>query len=122
VTPSYPTLDLPVGAILTDNGREFCGAERHPSEPYLALNGVERRRTRVRTPKANGFGERCNGTVLDKFFRVKMRETFHDTVDAVQGDLDAWVAPHNTERPHLGYRTMGRRPVDTVRSFVSQEG
>jgi len=24
--------------------------------------------------------------------------------------------------PHLGYRTLGRRPIETVMSFVSQEG
>jgi len=32
-------------------------------------------RTRVRSPKINGFVERFNRTVLDEFFRIKMRET-----------------------------------------------
>jgi transposase InsO family protein len=122
VLPFYRNLDLPVGAILTDNGREFCGTERHPYELYLDLNGLEHRRTRVRTPRTNGFVERFNGTVLDEFFRVKMRETFYETVDALQADLDAWLVHYNTERPHLGYRNMGRRPIETVMSFVSQEG
>jgi transposase InsO family protein len=122
VLPFYRNLDLPVGAVLTDNGREFCGTERHPYELYLDLNGIEHRRTRVRTPKTNGFVERFNGTVLDEFFRVKMRETFYDSVDALQADLDAWLVHYNTERPHLGYRNMGRRPAETVMSFVSQEG
>ena len=122
VLPFYRNLDLPVSAILTDNGREFCGTERHPYELYLDLNGIEHRRTRVKTPKTNGFVERFNGTVLDEFFRVVMRETFYDTVDALQADLDAWLVHYNTERPHLGYRNQGRRPIDTVNSFVSQEG
>jgi putative transposase len=43
-------------------------------------------------------------------------------LDALQADLDAWLVYYNTERPHLGYRNMGRRPLDTVMSFVSQEG
>jgi transposase InsO family protein len=122
VLPFYRNLDLPVGAVLTDNGREFCGTERHPYELYLDLNGIEHRRTKVRTPKTNGFVERFNGTVLDEFFRVKMRETFYETVEALQADLDTWLIHYNTERPHLGYRNMGRRPVETVMSFVSQEG
>ena len=122
VLPFYRDLDLPVKAVLTDNGREFCGTERHPYELYLDLNGVEHRRTKVRTPKTNGFVERFNGTVLDEFFRVKMRETFYDSVDALQADLDAWLIHYNTERPHLGYRNMGRRPIETIMSFVSQEG
>ena len=75
-----------------------------------------------RTPKANGFVERFNGTVLEEVFRVKMRETFYETVEALQADLDAWLVHYTTERPHLGYRNMGRRPIETVMSFVSQEG
>lgn len=122
VLPFYRNLDLPVKAVLTDNGREFCGTEKHPYELYLDLNGIEHRRTKVRTPRTNGFVERFNGTVLDEFFRVKMRETFYETVEALQADLDAWLIHYNTERPHLGYRNMGRRPIETVMSFVSQEG
>lgn len=122
VLPFYRHLGLPVGAVLTDNGREFCGTERHPYELYLDLNGIDHRRTRVRTPRTNGFVERFNGTVLDEFFRVKLRETFYDSVEALQADLDAWLIHYNTERPHLGYRNMGKRPIETVMSFVSQEG
>lgn len=109
-------------AVLTANGREFCGTDKHPYELYLDLNGIEHRRTKVRTPKTNGFVERFNGTVLDEFFRIRMRETFDDSVEAMQDDLDAWLVHYNTQRPHLGYRNMGRRPIETIRSFVSQEG
>lgn len=42
-------------AILTDNRREFCGTRRHPYELYLDLNGMERRRTWVKTPKTDGL-------------------------------------------------------------------
>ena len=121
VLPFYRNLDLPVKAVLTDNGREFCGTDKHPYELYLELNDIDHRRTRVRSPKTNGFVERFNRTVLDEFFRVKMRETFYDSVEALQADLDAWLVHYNTERPHLGYRNMGRRPIETVMSFVRQE-
>ena len=121
VLPFYRELDLPIGAVLTDNGREFCGTEAHPFELYLALNEIEHRRTRVRAPKTNGFAERFNGTVLDEFFRSTMRETFSRDVDSLQTDLDAWLHHYNYERPHLGYRNQGRRPRDTVSQFVSQE-
>ncbi|HHZ08897.1 MAG TPA: transposase, partial [Rhizobiales bacterium] len=42
-------------------------------------------------------------------------------VEALQADLDAWLAHYNTERPHLGYRNQGRRPIETINMFVSQE-
>ena len=122
VLPFYRDLDLPVKAVLTDNGREFCGTERHPYELYLDLNGIEHRRTKVKSPKTNGFVERFNGSVLDEFFSVKMRETLYKTVEALQTDLEAWLVHYDTERPHLGCRNQGRRPVENVMSFVSQEG
>lgn len=121
VLPFYRKLDLPIKAILTDNGREFCGTDTHPYELYLDLNGIEHRRTKVKSPKTNGFVERFNGTVLNEFFRIKMRETFYETVEALQADLDKWLIHYNTERPHLGYRNQGRRPAETINLFVSQE-
>ena len=122
VLPFCRTLERPVGAVLTDNGREFCGTANHRDALYRDLNGIEHGRTRVRTSKTNGFVERFNGTVLDGFFRVKLRETSYDSVEALQVGLDAWLIHDNNQRPHLGYRSLGRRPVETVMSFVSQEG
>ena len=122
VLPFYRQLEMPVKAVLTDNGREFCGSDNHPYELYLDLSGIEHPRTKIRSPKTNGFVERFNGTVLEEFFRVKLRETFYESVEALQADLDAWLRYYNTERPHLGYRNQGRRPIETVHLFVSQEG
>ncbi len=120
--PFYERLGLSVGAVLTDNGREFCGTERHPYELYLALNDIEHRKTRVRTPRTNGFVERFNGTVLEEFFRPAMHQKLFASVEALQADLDAWLHRYNHERPHLGYRNQGRRPWETVERFVSQGG
>ena len=120
VVPFYARLDLPIGAVLTDNGREFCGTERHPYELYLALNDIEHRKTRVGSPRTNGFVERFNGTVLEEFFRPTMRSRLYESVEALQADLDAWLHHYNHERPHLGYRNQGRRPWETVERFVSQ--
>jgi transposase InsO family protein len=121
VLPFYRELDLPVGAVLTDNGREFCGTERHPYELYLALNDIEHRTTRVRSPRTNGFVERFNGTVLEEFFRPVMHQKLFASVEALQAELDTWLHHYNHERPHLGYRNQGRRPWETVERFVRQE-
>ncbi|PTW37207.1 hypothetical protein C8N38_1321 [Rhodovulum kholense] len=61
--------------MLTDNGREFCGTEKHPYELHLDLNTIEHRRTKVHTWKTNGFVEWFNGTGLEEFSREKC-ETF----------------------------------------------
>ncbi len=122
VLPFYEKLGLPVSAVLTDNGREFCGTERHAYELYLALNDIEHRKTKVRTPRTNGFVERFNGTVLEEFFRPVMHQKLFESVEALQADLDAWLIHYNHERPHLGYRNQGRRPWETVEQFVRQGG
>ena len=109
-------------AVLTDNGREFCGTERHPYELYLALNDIEHRKTKVRSPRTNGFVERFNGTVLEEFFRPVMHAKLFPSVEDLQADLDAWLHHYNHERPHLGYRNQGRRPWETVERFVRQGG
>ena len=63
VLPFYAEHGLPVENLLTDNGREFCGTDAHPYEIYLALNGIEHRTTKVRSPRTNGFVERMNRTL-----------------------------------------------------------
>jgi transposase InsO family protein len=69
---AYENLGITVGAVLTDNGREFCGKpESHPYELLLAVEGIKRRTTKVRSPRTNGFVERMNRTLLDECFRVQ---------------------------------------------------
>jgi transposase InsO family protein len=41
---------------------------------FLEMNNNEHRRTKVRTPRTNGFIERFNRTVLDEFFRIAFRK------------------------------------------------
>jgi len=118
ILPFYKEHGLTVQAILTDNGPEFCGTQNHPFELYLALNDIEHRRTKVRTPRTNGFIERFNRTVLNEFFRIAFRENYYETVEALQADLDQWLIHYNTERPHSGYRNRGKRPLDTVLDFL----
>jgi len=119
VLPFYEEQGVKVQAILTDNGREYCGRETHPFELYLELNEIEHRRTKVRSPKTNGFVERFNRTALDEFYRVAFRKKLYESVESLQHDLDAWLREYNYERPHLGYRNQGRRPWETIELFLS---
>jgi hypothetical protein len=32
----------------------------------------------------------------------------------LQVDLDEWLSYYNNERPHRGYRNMGRKPIETI--------
>lgn len=115
--PFYEDRGLAVQRVLTDNGRAFCGTDPHPFEHYLALREIEHRRTKVRHPQTNGFVERFHRTAKEEFFEVALRETFYESVEALQADLDRWLVHYNTERSHLGYRNRGKRPIDTVNAY-----
>jgi hypothetical protein len=89
-----------------------------PFELYLALNDIEPRRTRVGRPQTNGFVERFCGTVKSEFFELVFRQKLYTTLEELQADLDTWLIHYNTERPHHGYRNMGRRPLDTINEYL----
>ena len=116
--PFYQDRGIKVNAVLTDNGREYCGRETHPFELYLSLNDIEHRRTKVRKPQTNGFVERFNKTALDEFFRTALRNKFYASPEELQKDLDTWLIHYNNERPHRGYRNMGKRPIDTINKYL----
>jgi transposase InsO family protein len=120
VLPFYETLGVPVGAILTDNGREFCGRpEIHPYELLTAMEGIEHRTTKVRSPRTNGFVERMNRTMLDECFRVSGRTTWFESIEQIQADLDKFITYYNLERSHQGYRLQGRTPAQALREALS---
>ena len=118
VLPQYKAWNIQISAILTDNGREYCGKPHHAYELYLALNNIEHRTTKVGSPKTNGFVERFNRTVLDEFFRPAFRRTFYESIQQLQKDLDKWLYHYNHERPHQGYRNRGKRPIQTVQEYL----
>jgi len=119
VLPFYESLGIRVEAVLTDNGREFCGrSDQHPYQLLLALEGVEHRTTKVRSPRTNGFVERMNRTLLDECFRVAGRNTWYTEVAEIQHDLDAFLDEYNLRRTHQGYRLQGRTPAQALRDAL----
>ena len=106
-----------MGTVLTDNRREFCGRpEKHPYELLLAVEDIEHRTTKVRSPRTNGFVERMNRTLLEECFRVAGRTTWYYRIDEIQADLDRFLAYYNLERSHQGlWAALGNRGTVAVR-------
>ena len=125
VLPFYRNLGLPVGAVLTDNGREFCGRpDQHPYELFLQLEGIAHKTIRVGRPQSTlpaacarcahdprGSIERLHRTLLDEHLRVQGRTVWHETVAEMQTALDAFLLRYNRERPHQGRGMNGRTPL-----------
>jgi len=116
--PFYKDKGIKLQAVLTDNGSKFCGKENHPYELFLVLNDIEHRRTRVRSPKINGFAIHFNRTVLNEFFQVIFREKFFETVGSFQNKLDVWLNHYNTKCLHQGYTNNGKHPIDTTNLYL----
>ena len=114
VLPFYEEHALPLQRILTDRGTEYCGThDRHEYELYLAVENIDHSRTKAKSPQTNGIVERFHKTMLDEFYRVAFRKRIYDSIDALQVDLDAWMADYNDVRPHQGRYCFGKTPMQT---------
>lgn len=112
VLPTFEEHGTRIEAVLSDNGREFCGRpDQHPYELFLQLEEIEHRTTRVRRPQSNGIIERFHRTVLDEHFRVEGRKTWFETIGEMQKALDQWLCVYNEKRPHQGRAMNGRTPL-----------
>jgi transposase InsO family protein len=120
VLPFYRAWKIPVGTIFTDNGQEFGSKENRQYESFLTANKMEHRRTAVRNPKTNGFIERFKRTVLNELFGPMFSNNLHDTVEELQADFAAWLRHYNYERPQMGFRNLGKRPIDMMDDYKSQ--
>ena len=129
VLPTFEEHGARIDAVLSDNGREFCGREdQHPYELFFQLEGVAHKTTKVGRPQSNGIAERrLHRTLLDEHLRIQGRTVWHETVAEMQTALDAWLLRYNGERPHQGRGMNGRTPLQafidglTIRPETKQE-
>jgi transposase InsO family protein len=116
VIPWFEQQDVPLLRILTDRGTEYCGSlQHHEYQLYLALEGIEHTKTKVRSPQTNGICERFHRTVQDEFYQVTFRQKLYTTLIELQTDLDEWLEAYNRERSHSGKYCEGRTPLQTFR-------
>ena len=112
VLPTFEEHGVVIEAVLSDNGREFCGRpDQHPYELFLQLEGIAHKTTRVRRPQSNGIVERLHRTLLDEHLHVQGRTVWHATVAEMQTALDAFLLRYNRDRPHQGRGMNGRTPL-----------
>ena len=119
VLPTFEAHGGRIDAVLSDNGREFCGREdQHPYELFLQLEGIQHRRTQVKRPQTNGIVERLHRTLLDEHFRVEGRRTWFETIDEMQASLENYLKTYNETRPHQGRGMKGRTPLQAFKADI----
>lgn len=115
VLPFYESHGLPILRILTDRGTEYCGkVEQHDYQLYLAINDIEHMKTKAMSPQTNGICELFHRTILNGFHQVMFRRKLYGDLDALQSDLNEWLAHYNNERTHHGKMCYGRTPLETL--------
>jgi transposase InsO family protein/transposase len=114
VLPFFDNHGLRVLRMLTDRGTEFCGIlENHPYQLFMHLNDIEHTRTKARHPQTNGACERLNQIVLEEFYQVAFRKRLYTSLEAIQADLDEYMAHYNERRTNQGKRCQGKTPMET---------
>jgi hypothetical protein len=114
IGPFYDAHQVKLCRVLTDRGTEDCGnPEHHEYELYLAVEDIDRSRTKAKRPQTNGIVERFHKTVLDEFYRVAFRKKVYGSIGGLQHDLDGWIRSSNEERSHQGRWCFGKTPMQT---------
>jgi hypothetical protein len=78
-TPAKAVLQRAGPSRASRPDRQRKGVLRQAGDPplrlLLALEDIEPRNTKVRSPRTNGFVERMNRTLLDECFRIPGQQT-----------------------------------------------
>ena len=107
--------------VLTDNGKVFTARFGPGPGPVLfdricTENGITHLLTAPRSPTTTGKVERWHKTLRTEFLNGKVFES----IEHAQGELDAWVAHYNCERPHQSIG--GVPPVERFRLAAPRPG
>lgn len=117
--PYFRERGLAVTALASDDSRVYGGAAAHPFGLYLSLNRIEHRRLAARRASSHGFMERFVRTIQEEFFCTVLLERAHASLATLQDAQSRWLAHYNNERPHRGYRNLGRPPHQAVEHFLA---
>jgi hypothetical protein len=96
VIPFFEENGLPLSQVLTDRGREFCGAApKHRYEFYLSLENIAHQVSQSQNPQHNALCSAFHKTLLDEFYNSAFRRKQYSSLEALQADLDQWIEQYN---------------------------
>jgi len=120
VLPFFDERGFPIEAIMTNNGREFCGTDSHPYESFLKRYKIEHWHSDPGKLHTSGFLARFRGIVIAEFFGEALRTKFYRNSTELQADLETWLDYYNTKRAHRGYPNLGKSPLEIINSYLSE--
>ncbi|HYH02761.1 MAG TPA: DDE-type integrase/transposase/recombinase [Bacillota bacterium] len=118
VFPFYKRHGLEVKQVLTDNGREYCGKERHHYTLYMMLNDIEHQRLPLRECQKNGFMQRFRRSIQKEFFNPQLRKGKTQEITLIQQELVKWLDEYNHHRGLRGYPNLGKSPEQMLEDYL----
>jgi hypothetical protein len=112
VIPWFKHYGVAVEHVITPERHEYCGlAPAHPFETLLATSQIQHLKT-----SRSGY---TSSLECDQFFRIlrqeflsaALRKRFHQSLELLQEDLDAFVETYNSQRTGLGDDPQDRPPL-----------
>jgi transposase InsO family protein len=113
VIPFFQKYKLSITAILTDNGREYCGKDGHHYELYLRLNDIEHVKTNTKQC-SNIFIKQFKKTIMDEFIKQVVGGKSVDDVEKIRVQLEKWLLFYNNNRPYHGFPNKGEPPIKLI--------
>ena len=114
VLPFYQQQGVDLLRILTDRGREYCGArEHHEYQLYITIEDIDHTKIKAKSPQTNGICERFHRTMQDEFYSIAFRKKMYNGLEEMQKDVDQWMELYNNERAHSGRYCFGKTPMKT---------
>lgn len=116
VIPYFNKIQLPVKAILTDNGHEYCGKEQHHFELYLKLNNIEHRKNQLRQ-NSNHFIQQFIKIVTAEFFnKIDVSKDF-ENLEVIQKKFTQWLNYYNQEHPYCDFSGLKKPPALMIKEY-----
>lgn len=121
VIPFYQQHDLKIYSIMTDNGREFSGKEKHHYELFLLLNDIEHHKLPLRQGQNNGYLLRFRKAVKNEFCPKYLQTRKYENLESLDRDFRQWLKWYNEENPLVGYPNLGVPPLEILNRFLQSQ-
>ncbi len=111
--PMFYQNGVNIESVLSDNGTEFTGGR---FTGMLEAYSIDHERIPKGKPIYNGCCERFQRTINDEFYQKAFRTTLFNSVEALQKELNQYLAYYNFDRAHFGHKIDGAKPIDIFKT------
>lgn len=111
--PKFFHNQIDLETVLMDNGTEFTG---YKFKQMLIDYNIKHIHIDKGKPVQNGYCERFQRTIHEEFYQPIFRKKFFKSIEALQYELDQYLAYYNFERAHFGLSPKGEIPINIFKS------